>query len=173
MWIPKLIASDIDGVWTDGGMFYDQSENELKKFNTYDSAGVLFAIRSNIPIAIVTGEDTKIVRRRADKLKIEHLFMGVNDKLECLSTLCDNLGIGMTDVAYIGDDLNDIAVIEHVGYSACPSSAPLYIQSIVDVVLEKKGGEGVFREFVERILNIVSIDDVKQRINAENFRFRQ
>src|SRR5690606_13015503 len=103
-----------------------------------------------------TGENTHVVKRRADKLRIDYLFMGVNDKLECLSSLCDELGISMSDVAYIGDDLNDIKVIEKVGFSACPSSAPVYIQSIVDLVLEKKGGEGVFREFVERILNIVS-----------------
>ena len=69
MFVPKLILTDIDGVWTDGGMYYDQTGNEWKKFNTYDSAGVLFAHQNNIPVGILTGETTEIVRRRADKLK--------------------------------------------------------------------------------------------------------
>ena len=80
--LPKLIITDIDGVWTDGGMYYDQTGNEFKKFNTSDSAGVLFARNLNIPVAIITGEDTQIVKRRAEKLKIEHLFLGISDKVK-------------------------------------------------------------------------------------------
>jgi len=173
MWIPKLIVTDIDGVWTDGGMFYDQHENELKKFNTYDSAGILFARKSNIPVAIITGEDTHIMKRRAEKLKIELLFMGINDKLGCLELLCRQQNVDMSDVAFIGDDLNDIAVIEQVGFAACPSSAPAYIQSIVDIVMKKKGGEGVFREFVEHLLGIHSLDDVKRLLKSARLSYEQ
>ena len=72
--LPKLFLTDIDGVWTDGGMYYDQSGNELKKFNTYDSAGVLFAHKLNIPVGIITGEKTEIVYRRANKLKIDYIY---------------------------------------------------------------------------------------------------
>lgn len=150
--LPKLILTDIDGVWTDGGMYYDQLGNEWKKFNTYDSAGVLFAKKLSIPIGIITGEDTEIVRRRAEKLRIELLFMGVKDKLTIVKNLVNNLNITLQDVAYIGDDLNDIEVLKAVGLSACPSSAPSYIQDLCNVKLSKKGGEGVFREFVEWIL---------------------
>ena len=81
MKLPKLILTDIDGVWTDGGMYYDQTGNEWKKFNTSDSAGVIFAHRLNIPIGIITGESTEIVARRAEKLKVDHVFKGVRDKL--------------------------------------------------------------------------------------------
>ncbi|MEB3075397.1 HAD-IIIA family hydrolase [Capnocytophaga gingivalis] len=150
--LPKLIATDIDGVWTDGGMYYDQKGNEWKKFNTYDSAGVLFARKLNIPIAIITGEDTEIVRRRAAKLKVDHLFMGVENKLIVLSELCRELNISLSEVAYIGDDINDIEILKNVGFSACPSSAPDYIKELVTIICSKKGGEGVFREFVETIL---------------------
>lgn len=150
--LPKLIATDIDGVWTDGGMYYDQKGNEWKKFNTYDSAGVLFARKLNIPIAIITGEDTEIVRRRATKLKVDHLFMGVENKLIVLSELCRELSISLSEVAYIGDDINDIEILKNVGFSACPSSAPDYIKELVTIICSKKGGEGVFREFVETIL---------------------
>ena len=79
--IPKLIITDIDGVWTDGGMYYDQTGNEWKKFNTADSAGVLFCKYYKIPVAIITGEETQIVKRRADKLKVDFLFQGVKNKL--------------------------------------------------------------------------------------------
>lgn len=150
--LPKLILTDIDGVWTDAGMYYDQTGNEWKKFNTYDSAGVLFARMMKIPVGIITGEETNIVKRRAEKLKVEYLFQGVKDKLAVVKSLCDELHISLKDVAYIGDDINDISVLRNVGWSACPSSAPLYIQKIVKTVLSKKGGEGVFREFVENLL---------------------
>ena len=151
---PKLILTDIDGVWTDGGMYYDQTGNELKKFHTYDSAGVLFAHKMGIPVGIITSEDTKIVQRRADKLKINYLYQGVKNKLSCVQNLCAELNISMEDVAYIGDDLGDIDVLKHVGISGVPASAPLYVQKLATVALKKKGGEGVFREFVEKILNI-------------------
>ena len=138
--LPKLIATDIDGVWTDGGMYYDQGGNEWKK------------LKFNIPIAIITGEDTEIVRRRATKLKVDRLFMGVENKLIVLSELCGELKISLSEVAYIGDDINDIEVLKNVGLSACPSSAPDYIKELVTIICSKKGGEGVFREFVETIL---------------------
>ncbi len=77
----KLVLTDIDGVWTDGGMFYDNEGNEWKRFNTSDSAGVIFFRKLNIPVGIITGEDTRIVKRRAEKLKIDYLFMGVRNKL--------------------------------------------------------------------------------------------
>ncbi|MBR2101206.1 MAG: HAD-IIIA family hydrolase [Prevotella sp.] len=150
--LPKLILTDIDGVWTDGGMYYDQTGNEWKKFHTYDSAGVLFAHRMNIPVGIITSEDTKIVERRATKLKIDYLFQGVKNKLECVSHLCEKLGITLQEVAYIGDDLGDILLLKQVGMAGVPSSAPQYVRDLANVELKKKGGEGVFREFVETIL---------------------
>ncbi|HET6255181.1 MAG TPA: HAD hydrolase family protein [Puia sp.] len=150
--LPKLIVTDIDGVWTDGGMYYTESGDEFKRFNTYDSAGVVFCRLLGIPVAIITGEPSMAVKRRAEKLKIVHCHTGITDKLAVLKALCGDLNITLAEVAYIGDDLNDMGVLPRVGYSACPSSAPDYVKQMVTVVLTKKGGEGVFREFVEGIL---------------------
>lgn len=164
MKLPKLIATDIDGVWTDGGMYYDQLGNEWKKFNTLDSAGVLFARYLKIPVVIITGEDTAIVKRRAEKLKIEHLYMGVKNKLEVLQTICDSFQINLDDVAYIGDDLNDMEVLQHVGFSSCPSSASFYVQEICDHICTNRGGDGVFREFVEYIIGVEELKKIVYNI---------
>ncbi len=153
MILPKLVITDIDGVWTDGGMYYDQTGNEWKKFNTSDSAGVLFLNLLNIPFAIITGEDTEIVKRRADKLKVKHLFMGIKDKVSIAENLCKELGINLNEVAYIGDDINDILLLEKVGIACAPANAPSYVKNRVDFVTETKGGDGAFREFIEYILN--------------------
>lgn len=150
--LPKLVLTDIDGVWTDAGMYYDQTGNEWKKFSTTDSAGVLFCKQMQIPVGIITGEDTEIVKRRSEKLKVDYLYQGINDKLSVAKTLCDELQISLSEVAYIGDDLGDIELLKAVGFSAAPANAPEYIQALVHCVTRKSGGEGAFREFVEEIL---------------------
>ena len=127
----KLILTDIDGVWTDGGMFYDQTGNEWKKFNTSDSAGIFWAHNKGIPVGILTGEKTEIVRRRAEKLKVDYLFQGVVDKLSAAEELCNELGINLEQVAYIGDDLNDAKLLKRVGIAGVPASAPFYIRRFV------------------------------------------
>lgn len=152
--LPKLILTDIDGVWTDGGMYYDQTGNEWKKFHTYDSAGVLFAHQKNIPVGIITGENTKIVERRAEKLKIDFLFQDVKNKLAVAKSLCEKLNVNLNEVAFIGDDLGDIELLKAVGFAGVPNSAPEYVKNIATIHLNKNGGEGVFREFVEKILNV-------------------
>lgn len=150
----KLILTDIDGVWTDGGMYYDETGNELKKFHTYDSAGVLLAHACNVPVGILTSENTQIVERRAKKLKIDYLYQGVKNKLEQALAICKELNIDIKEVAYIGDDLGDIQLLKAVGYAGVPSSASDYIRELANVPLSKRGGEGVFREFVEKLLDV-------------------
>ena len=150
---PKLVLTDIDGVWTDGGMYYDQTGNEWKKFHTYDSAGVLLCHQNGIPVGIITGEETKIVKRRAEKLKIDFLFQGIKNKLQVAKQICKQLNICLEDVAYIGDDLNDHELLKSAGFSAAPSSAPEATKKIVHFVTRKTGGEGAFREFVEKLLH--------------------
>ncbi len=149
---PKLIVTDIDGVWTDGGMYYDKYGNELKKFNTYDAAGVNLCHLFNIPVAIITGEDTEIITYRAKKLEVDYVYQGIKDKLSVCRELAEKLNIDLNNVAYIGDDINDVPLLKNVGFSGAPSSAPIYIKKIVHYVTHKKGGEGAFREFVELIL---------------------
>lgn len=170
--LPKLVLSDIDGVWTDGGMYYDQTGNEWKKFHTYDSAGVLFLRKAGIPFGIITGEDTEIVRRRAEKLKVDYLFMGVKNKLSVVSELCRTLGISISDVAYIGDDLNDVGLLRSVGISAVPSSAPDYIKKFAHYSLINRGGDGVFREFVEYLLGEDQLAIIVELIVKESVAFQ-
>lgn len=152
MKLPKLILTDIDGVWTDGGMYYDATNIEMKKFNTYDSAGVLFAHKLNIPVGIISGENTQIVKRRAEKLMVDYCFLGVKDKMPVVNSLCERLEISLCDVAYIGDDINDLEVLANVGYAGVPSSAPSYVKKLANIQIEKGGGDGAFREFVEKLI---------------------
>jgi 3-deoxy-D-manno-octulosonate 8-phosphate phosphatase (KDO 8-P phosphatase) len=150
--LPRIIFTDIDGVWTDGGMYYDNHGNELKRFNTADSAGVLYAKALTIPVAIITGEDTLIVKRRADKLKIDYLYQGISNKVAVAEKLIGELGISWSECAYIGDDLGDVSLLKAVGFSACPQNAPAFIKAFVHYVTASRGGDGAFREFVEYIL---------------------
>ena len=166
----KLVLTDIDGVWTDGGMYYDQTGNEWKKFNTYDSTGVLWCRMSGIPVGILTGEQTEVVSRRAAKLKVDYLFQGVTDKLRVARKLCEELGISLQEVAYLGDDLNDMELLQAVGLSACPASAPEYVKSLCDHTLTRNVGEGVFREFVERFVVGDDLPDLVKRFNEKNIR---
>lgn len=166
--LPKLILTDIDGVWTDGGMYYDGTNVELKKFNTYDSAGVLFAHHLGIPVGILTGENTQIVQRRADKLKVEYCYLAAKDKVAIATYLCNQLGITLKDVAYIGDDLNDMKLLKLVGWAGVPSSAPEYVKVLGNVRLSKRGGDGAFREFVELIIGNDCLSDIIEHITLIN-----
>lgn len=156
--LPKLVLTDIDGVWTDGGMYYDQHGNEWKRFNTSDSAGVLFCKRLGIPVGIITGENTQIVERRAQKLGVEYLFQGIKDKRTCAEKLCVELGITLDEVAYIGDDIGDIELLQAVGMGFVPDNAPVYVKQVARYRLNVKGGNGAFRAMVEQILCHNNID---------------
>ncbi len=166
MKLPKIIFTDIDGVWTDGSMYYDQLGNELKRFNTTDSAGVLFANIHKIMVIILTGEKTNIVERRAKKLKVTECHQGVNNKLLLAQNISRKHNCTLADCAFIGDDLNDIDLLQNIGLSACPSNSPKYIQNIVDWVIPVKGGDGAFRVFVEKILKE---NNLFESTLAENF----
>ena len=150
--LPKVVFTDIDGVWTDGGMYYDEMGGEFKKFNTSDSAGVLFLHINDIPIVILTGENSSAVLHRAKKLKIREVFVAVKNKLEKATKWLSERNISLSEAAFIGDDLNDMELLRAVGISACPNQAPDYVKNCVGHILHKKGGEGAFREFVEMLL---------------------
>lgn len=169
----KLFITDIDGVWTDGSMYYSTSGEELKRFNTYDSAGVLFAKLSNKHVAIITGENNATVINRAEKLQIQHVFTGVSNKLMVAEKLISELDICWNEVAFIGDDINDYQLLVKVGVSACPLQAPEYIKEIVDHVLPIKGGDGAFRTFVELILRKEGKLESALDNYLSNLKFRQ
>jgi YrbI family 3-deoxy-D-manno-octulosonate 8-phosphate phosphatase len=168
--LPKLVLTDVDGVLTDGGMYYDQKDNEWKKFNTADSFGVLLCNALGIEVAFITGEDTKIVERRAKKLKIKHLIQGSRNKLADAEKLCKTLKLKVNELAYIGDDYIDLNLLLKVGFSGAPANAPGYIKDKVDYVTKKAGGEGAFREFIEEIIQREGVlDSTIQKILSERY----
>lgn len=151
----KLFLSDVDGVLTDGGMYYSENGDELKKFNTRDGMAFELLQKAGIKTGIITSENTKIVERRAFKLKVDYLYQGKREggKLAAAKEICIKENITLANVAYIGDDINCIDLLESVGIAACPIDAMEAVKKIKNIqVLKMKGGEGVVREFVERIL---------------------
>lgn len=172
MILPKLILTDIDGVWTDGGMYYGNSGLELKKFHTYDSSGIIMCSLFNIKTGIITGENTEMVELRSKKLKVDFLFQGVRNKLKVTKELLDRLNISFSEVAYIGDDIADLPLLKEVGISGCPQNAPSYIKKNVTIITKSPGGFGAFREFVEYIFqenNIldIAIEKMENNINGK------
>ncbi len=149
----KLVATDCDGVLTDGGMYYTEQGDIMKKFNVVDGYGFELLRQAGIKTAILTAEKNPLLQKRADKLKIDYLYTGSKDKLTLLQALCDELGISITEAAYMGDDVFDVPAIEACGFGCVPSSAFESIQSKADYVTKRKGGEGAFREMVEKILS--------------------
>jgi 3-deoxy-D-glycero-D-galacto-nononate 9-phosphatase len=148
----KLVATDIDGVWTNARMYYSADGDFLKGFSTYDGMAVQLLRENGIPTAILTSENSEIVKRRAEKLKINYVYIGENDKLSRLKYICKRLDISLENVAYIGDDLNDLEVLRNVGISAMPSSSPILSQFTPHLITSRAGGDGAFREFVDTIL---------------------
>lgn len=148
----KLFVTDCDGCLTDNGMYYSENGDELKKFSTLDGLGFGLLHGAGIASAIITGEDTQLVKRRAEKLKIQHLHMGIKDKLPVLKEIINELGITLDEVAYVGDDINDIEVMKHVGLSFSVPNARIEAKQVADIVVSTKGGEGAVREAIEYVL---------------------
>lgn len=150
----KLFLSDIDGTLTDAGMYYSENGDELKKFSTFDGMGFKLLRESGIKTGIITGEDRNLNRRRVAKLKLDYEFHGNDTKLETVTNLCNEIGIGLENVAYIGDDVNDFELLCNVGFAACPKNAAKKIKTIPNIILlENYGGSGAVREFIEMILS--------------------
>ncbi len=151
----KLFLSDVDGTLTDGGMYYSEKGDELKKFNTRDGMGFQLLREVGIKTGIITSENTEIVANRAKKLKIDFLVQGKRDggKLAAAQEICSQLGITLNEVAYIGDDINCRELLEAVGVAACPADANIIIKNITSIkIMSRNGGEGCVREFIEKII---------------------
>lgn len=148
----RLFATDVDGVLTDAGMYYAESGDELKKFNTRDGMGIKLLQRAGLITALVTQETTKLVARRGEKLAIPEVHQGVMDKLPVLKSMAARHGMTMAEVAYMGDDINDLQALRAVGFSAAPVDALPAVRKAVTYVCRAKGGEGAVREVAEMIL---------------------
>ncbi|MEZ4814560.1 MAG: acylneuraminate cytidylyltransferase [Bdellovibrionota bacterium] len=150
----KLFLSDVDGVLTDGSMYYSEKGDELKRFSTYDGVALRLLHEHGIQTGLITSENSELVKRRAKKLKVDHLYMGVENKLEVVQELCEKLKINISQVAYVGDDMNCYDLLCAVGFKACPDNAIDTIKSIPGILqLERRGGMGVLREFYSHLLS--------------------
>lgn len=150
----KLVAMDVDGTLTDSGMYYSEGGVEMKKFSTYDGKAVELLRNNGIKTVMITSENTKIVTKRGNKLKIDYIIQNAQDKVYELSKIKEIENISWEEIAYIGDDVNDLELLSKVSYKACPKNAMLAIKNIPNIlVLNTNGGSGALREFVENILN--------------------
>jgi len=149
----KAVITDVDGVLTDAGMYYTETGDELKKFNTRDGKGFELLRNAGMKVGIITSEDTKIVERRARKLKCDFLYQGAKEKGPALTDILAISNLSEDEIAYIGDDLADVPILKKVGFSAAPADATKECLETVDYVCLKGGGEGCFRELAELILN--------------------
>ena len=151
----KLFLTDVDGVLTDAGMYYSENGDEMKKFNTHDGMGLQLIRAHGIKTGIITSENTKMVERRFAKLKLDYLYQGKREggKLASAIEICEKEGISLAEVAYIGDDINCLELLSNVGVAACPANALKAVKNIPGIIqMNKKGGEGCVREFIELIL---------------------
>ncbi len=148
----KLAIFDVDGVLTDGGLRYGPKGEELKVFNTLDGHGLKMLAESGVSVAIISGRSSKALERRAKDLGIKHLVMGVADKAAAYRALLKKLKLNENQVASIGDDIVDLPILIHCGFSAAVPGAPDDVKSRVDLVTTKYGGDGAAREFCEIIM---------------------
>ncbi len=148
----KLLVLDVDGCLTDGKIIYTSNSCEVKEFNVKDGLAIVSWIRMGHHVAIITGRNSFIVKRRADELGIDHLYQGIKDKDKILHEIVNTLNLELDEVAAIGDDLNDYRMLSIVGRSFTPKNGVQDIQNIVDTVLSKMGGDGVVREMIDIII---------------------
>ncbi len=149
----KLLLTDCDGVLTDGCVYYTNNGEEMKKFSLRDGMGTERLKKIvNVETGIVTGEPSVLVSKRARKLKIKELHTDIKNKVKCVEEICKKRKIELSEIAYIGDDVNDIEVMKIVGISACPNDAFGEVKKISDYITSNNGGYGAYREFAELII---------------------
>jgi 3-deoxy-D-manno-octulosonate 8-phosphate phosphatase (KDO 8-P phosphatase) len=148
----KLFVTDVDGTLTDGTTYYSSEGEQLKQFSIHDGMGIVLLKKAGIEVAILTSESSPIVEARAKKLKIEHVGLGSRNKKQDLNELAQKLNYSLDEIAYIGDDVNDLQPLEICGLAGCPSDSVAAIKNVADYICELPGGKGAVREFAELIL---------------------
>ena len=149
----KLLILDVDGTLTDGGVYITEEGKQFKKYNAKDGLGIRELVKSGFQVGIISHSMvSEMVTFRANALGIQNCYVGMQNKLKVLDGWCDNLNISKEDIAYIGDDINDLEIMGAVGISACPADAHKKILEIADIKLQNKGGEGAVREFIDEYI---------------------
>jgi 3-deoxy-D-manno-octulosonate 8-phosphate phosphatase (KDO 8-P phosphatase) len=152
----RLVLTDCDGVLTDASVYYGPSGDELRRFSVRDGMGVEMLREAGIATAIVSGENAASIRKRAEKLELPFCFLGIRDKAAHLAAILEETGLDVADLAYIGDDRNDLGILGQVGFhglAGAPRNAISDVRNAVHYVCEAEGGEGAFREFAEWIID--------------------
>lgn len=152
----KLFLTDCDGCLTDGGMYYSNAGDEMKRFNTLDGMGIQLLRQQGVLTGIITGENTMLNQRRGDKLHLDILKQGIKDKLQTVKQICEEYHIGLSEVAYIGDDINDLEVIEQVGFGCSVANGMDQVKNVAKYVTERRGGDGAVREVADLILKSIT-----------------
>lgn len=148
----KVVLTDVDGVLTDGGMYYSKDGDTMKRFFTRDGMGVTLLRKINIPTIIITKEKNEIITQWAKKMNVEKLYDGIISKESILKEIETNFGVTSSEVSYIGDDVNDLGLLKLVGFSAVPSDGISEAKKISSYVCSQNGGYGAFRELVDQII---------------------
>jgi YrbI family 3-deoxy-D-manno-octulosonate 8-phosphate phosphatase len=149
----KLLILDVDGTMTDGGMYFTENGDQFKKYNTKDGMAIKNITKNGIQVGIIShGHKTKVVKDRADLLGIQKVYVGREDKTTVLKEWCKEMNINLSQVAYIGDDINDSKVMQEVGISACPADSVKLIKKVAHIILEQKGGDACVREFIDNYI---------------------
>ena len=148
----KALIFDVDGVLTNGRIIYDEEGKETKQFNVKDGLIIGYLKKAKILVGAISGRDSNAVSKRAAELKLDFCHQGIVDKIGVFNKIAEYHKLKKKEIAYIGDDLNDLEVLAASGLSVCPIDSPIYIKSSVDLVSEAKGGNGVVREVADLIL---------------------
>ncbi len=150
----KFIILDVDGTMTDGGMFFTENGDQIKRYNAKDGIAIKAMVNKGVHFGIIShGKKLKVVQDRADLLGISHVYVGSEPKLGILNAWLEELNLTLENTVFVGDDINDLDIIEAVNISACPADATPSIKSKVDIVLRKNGGHGCIRELVDEWLS--------------------
>lgn len=153
----KLIAVDVDGVLSDGRIIYTSSGEEIKQFNAQDGLGLTIAHAAGIKTAIITGRESEMVKRRGEELNFDYIIMHCRNKTKAINELCEKEGITLNEIAFMGDDLNDLGVMKIVGCPMTPANGRPENKELAKIVTIARGGEGAVREAIEYILKEMKI----------------
>ena len=148
----KILVLDVDGTLTDGKLYMDDKDNALKAFNVRDGFAIVNWLKLGGEVAIITGKNSNIVERRAKELGIKYVVQGSKNKTQDLKKILERLNLSFENVAYMGDDLNDIGLMKKILLSACPYDAVLEVREICRFISDKNGGEGAVRDLLEHIM---------------------
>lgn len=148
----KLLILDVDGVLTDGGLYFDESGKEFKRFNVIDGLGIKLLMQNNIEIAIISAGANKTVQARANNLGIKHCYLGQSDKSIAFNKLLKILKLDKSQIAYIGDDIIDLPIITQVGLPIAAANAHIEVKNRAKIITKNSGGNGCIREICDTIL---------------------